>query len=141
MKFYASKVDGVLIGVTEDDQAKMASLGLDTLVECSANKNRNVRNHRRFFVFIDLAFDMQEIIDDKEELRKLITIRAGHYTIVAKDKGMTYLSANSIAFDKLEEEEFKVLFKKCVDAYLKWRDDKGLPVLSDSEFMRILDFI
>jgi hypothetical protein len=140
MEFFASKCDGVLVGVSEDDQEKIAGLGLDTVIKCTSNKNRNYKNLQRFMVFIKTAFDMQEIYTDKDEFRGVITVQAGYYTIVLKDDNITILMPKSIAFDKMEEEEFKIVFKKCIDSYLKWRETNKLYALTADEFMQIINF-
>ena len=141
MEFYASKCDGVLIGVSEDDQQKIAGLGRDTVVKCETNKNRNYKNLQRFMVFIGIAFDMQEKETNIDSLRTIIEIRAGHYIVVGRTDSTFYLAPKSISFEKMtDEEEFKAVFKKCIDAYLNWRNETHEHSLSNEEFMTLLDF-
>ena len=138
MEFYCTKVDGVLIGADDESSEKLAELGLDTLVKCSTSKHRNYENHKRFFAFVKTAFDMQTHFDNYDIFRKWLTMGAGYYDSTVTPKGVTIFIPQSISFEKLDEEEFKQLFKKCVDYYLKQLTDAR--TVSNEEFMRILDF-
>ena len=103
-------------------------------------KARNYENHKRFFKFIETAFDMQEVYEDPEQLRKAIQMVAGHYEeliIIGKDgEPSVHYIPKSIAFDEMDEGEFQELFKKCVNGFLS-RYGKGM---TEAEFMRILEF-
>jgi len=138
MEFYATKVDGVLIGATEDDQEKMSGLGLDTLVKCTTAKHRNYSNLKRFMVFVQTAFDMQTHFKDKEIFRKWLQMGAGYFTSTVTPKGVTIFMADSISFEKMEEEEFKSLFKKALNYYMDQLSEARS--ITDEEFLKLLDF-
>lgn len=136
MEFYASKVDGVLIAVDDDSAEKMSSLGLDTIVKCTCNKNRNYENHKRFFKFLEIAFGMQKHFTNREHFRKWLIMKAGYYDAIVSPKGHTIFAAKSIAYESIEEEEFKILFKKCVATMV---NEFSLSLTFD-EFWQLCDF-
>ena len=138
MEFHCTKVDGILLGADEESAEKLADLGLDTLVKCSCNKNRNYENHKRFFAFVKTAFDMQTHFESFDIFRKWLIMGAGYYDTAVTPKGVTIFLPKSIAFEKLDEEEFKQLFKKAIDYYLSQLTSAR--TVSNEEFMRILDF-
>ena len=112
MELYAIKVDGILVGNTEEDREKMAGAGLDTLFKCTTKKKRNAANHARFFVFLQHAFDMQDCFDDFDIFRHWVTMGAGYFRSAVTPKGVTIFIPDSISFENIEEEEFKILFRK-----------------------------
>lgn len=136
MEFLAQKVDGVLIGADEFSRAKIANLGLDTVIKCKVSKKRNYKNLQRFMVFIDEAYHMQNHWSDKEHFRKWLTMKAGYYDAVVAPNGSTMFLPHSISFDKMEEEEFKLAFKKIVNTFL----DEFKIKMTDNDFWRIVDF-
>ena len=104
------------------------------------NLNRNPANHRRYFAFINMAFDMQETFDNKENLRHYLQMRAGHYDTYITHKGKTMYQPRSISWEKLGELEFKQLFSECINAFLAFYAETHEVPLSEDEFMKILYF-
>ena len=136
MEFYCQKVDGCLIGADDESAEKLASLGLDTVGKFTCNKNRNGPNHRRFFKFIEVAFDMQNHFDDSEHFRKWLIMKAGYYQTIVAPNFNTIFLPQSIAFEKIEEEDFKILFKKCIGTMIK---EFSLTLTYD-QFWQLCDF-
>jgi len=103
-------------------------------------KKRNYENHKRFFKFIDAAFDNQDFYDEKEPLRKALIMLAGWYDelIIINKAGEpeTHYIPKSISFDQMDEIEFRDLFTKCITAFLK-RYGNGI---SREQFERIIGF-
>ena len=106
--------------------------------ECMADihKNRNPGNHRRFFAFINQAFDMQEHYEEQEVFRKVLQLKAGFFDEVIGDKGNIIYLPRSIAWDKLDETEFKELFTKVVNAFIRDFGDK----LNEIQINSIIEF-
>ena len=119
MEFFCTKVDGVLIGADAESAEKLANLGLDTVVKCSCKRNRNYENHKRYFKFIEIAFEMQNHFEDIEHFRKWLVMKAGYYETIVAPNGNIIFLPQSIAFEKIEEEDFKILFKKCIGTMIK----------------------
>lgn len=99
-------------------------------------KNRNVKNHRRFFAFIKMSFDMQDTFDSMEVWRKYITMKAGFFDEVINAEGKVLYWPQSISWDELDEIKFKDLFNKVVDAFLKYYGQD----LDDMQINSIVEF-
>ena len=106
-------------------------------VMAELKKNRNPGNHRRFFSFRNATFDMQDIYDDPEVWRRHLLLNAGHVEehISPKTGDVGYV-IKSIAWDELDEIEFKEIFGSVVNAFLKWYGED----LDEIQINSILEF-
>jgi len=82
-------------------------------------KNRNVKNHRRFFAFIKMSFDMQDTYETIDIWRRVLQMKAGHFDEVVTEKGKLLYLPKSIAWDELDEIEFRPLFTEIVNAFIR----------------------
>lgn len=102
--------------------------------------DRNAENHKRFFAFLNTAFAMQDFFDNKEVFRKYIQMKAGHFETMVTPRGDTLFIPKSIQWSKLKEPKFRVLFKACIDAFLKYYSEMSSREMTEDEFRRICDF-
>jgi hypothetical protein len=70
-----------------------------------------------------------------DEFRKDITILAGHYEATYKWDGSVRLTAKSLRWDKMTEEEFSKLYSATIDVILQ----KVLPGVDESQLQRAVD--
>jgi len=134
--FFMRVSDG-LVPVDEDTSDYLAKIERGEHVVLKASSVRNVGNHRRYFKFIALTFDIQDHFDDREIWRKYVQIMAGHCDFVTSPKnGQIMPIPKSIAWADLDEEDFKQLFNRAVNAFLD-RFGKGL---TKDDFMKALEF-
>ena len=126
--------------ICENSLAMFDKVPDGALVKVEYIKKRNYENHKRFFKFLEAAFDNQEFYDNTEQFRKAIQMIGGHYESLSildtEGNATTHFIPKSIAFDKMDEEEFKNLFNKCITGFLG-RYGNGI---KESELMRIIDF-
>lgn len=106
----------------------------DVMVD--VKKGRNVGNHRRFFAFIALTFDLQDEFDNREIWRKYIQMKAGFFTEVVTGNGKILYWPQSISWDSLDEIEFKDLFNRVVNAFMRYYGQD----LNDIQINTILEF-
>lgn len=97
---------------------------------------RNYENHKRFFAFIKTTFDMQEFFDNIHHYRKWLVMKSGHYVTIQTPNGKTIFDADSIAFEKMDETEFRQVFSDCIDAFIGAWGDK----ITREELERVVDF-
>lgn len=166
MKSVFKKTPNGLVPDSEEAQVLFDKIPDNALVMVEYNKNRNPLNHKRFFKFLSVAFDMQDDWDNPEILRKMLTIYSGHCDMVIlpnpdwlewslkyldehlggnhKDKVIDKFKTSygvqflpiSIAFDEMKEEEFKVFFKDTITAFLNRYGGD----MTEDEFMKIINF-
>lgn len=101
-------------------------------------KNRSAGNHRRYFAFINTAFDMQDTYDSPEIFRKYIQMLAGHFdTVISARTGEAMYWPRSIDWSSLDDEgEFRKLFNEVVNAFLGWYGKE----LSDYQINQLVGF-
>jgi len=86
------------------------------LVKVTLKKQRFVPLHRKYCAIIRTAFYNQDRYKNYEVFRKFIEIEAGYYTpIYNPSTGEVYKIPQSIAFDKLDELEFRELYSSVCD--------------------------
>lgn len=124
----------------EEGRKLIEAMPRDALCKVEFIKKRNYLNHKRFFKFLEVAFDNQDFYDDPELLRKALQMASGWFeTLIIRDKNgnvTTHYIPKSIAFDEMDEDEFQKLFKKCIGAFLS-RYGNGI---SEEQILRIVEF-
>ena len=105
-------------------------------VVADIKKNRNPGNHKRFFAFVKQAFDMQEFYEEREVFRKVLQLKAGFFDLVISEKGKSVYLPKSISWDELDEIEFRELFGRVVNAFIRDFGDK----LNDIQINSILEY-
>jgi hypothetical protein len=134
MRLHTSELNGyqgyVLAPMIEDDQLPEGEMVVDI------KKNRNAKNHRRFFAFVKATFDMQDHYDSIENWRKILQMRAGHYDPVVTEKGGTVYMPRSINWDELDETEFRPLFNDVINAFTSVYGER----LTENQWNQVLGF-
>lgn len=99
-----------------EDLQEIQKIPEGEMFQVSYQRIRNPKLHRKYFAVIQQVFFNQEFFNNKEELRKFLQIAAGHYQVAYLPKPKTgevkqLVWPKSIAFHKLDEEEFRGLYK------------------------------
>lgn len=123
--------------VLADDQAVKVyeSMRLGELCKGQYKKTRNYENHKRYFSFINEAFDRQDHFENKKHFRQWLQLKAGHYDAVVSPKGKLMYLPRSISFEELDEIGFKGVFSDCITASL------SIANFRDSDVSRMLDYV
>jgi hypothetical protein len=119
---------GVLIPIDPQAAAYIAGLKLGQGVTATVKRHRNPRFHRKFMALLNLAFDHWEPVaatykgqvvgKNFDQFRRDITILSGHYEMAVNLKGETRLTAKSISFANMSEEEFGDLYNAACNVIL-----------------------
>lgn len=136
MEIHLQKTYGVL--APADEQAEEAIKGMKhgQVVKVKYSFPRNYENHKRFFAFVKTTFEMQDHFDNIHHYRKWLIMKAGRHTTIIAPNGYTIFDADSIAFHKMDEAEFRGLFSDCIDAFLSAWGDR----INREELERVVDF-
>ena len=99
------------------------------VVSVEMKKVRNYKFLKKFFSLLEVGFDAfepTEVINqygvpekNKDQFREDITILAGFYEQRYRIDGTVRVVAKSIAFDKMEADEFEKLYNAVANAILK----------------------
>lgn len=113
-----------------DQQAAdyIAKLKLGEAVKVKATRMRNPGHHRKYFALLNFAFDAWEPVGKEykgelvqknfEQFRNDVTVLAGYYESAVTLKGDVRLSAKSISFGSMGQDEFETLYSATVDVIL-----------------------
>lgn len=134
------KAHGGLVPFGPDAEKWLASTKLGQIVESTFTRPRNYMFHKKYFGLLNYAFEQWDIPDndaakDFDEYRKDLTILCGYFTMVPKVGGGEKPKAKSIAFDKMDEEEFQRLYSKTIDVLL----DKILQTHTEEDVHRVMN--
>lgn len=132
----AKTPSGALVPVDEDSEKPISRIGDGEVIHVSFKKSRNYGNHKRFFIFINATYDMQEHFETKKNYRNWMTMKAGWYETCVAPNGNVMFLPKSISFDEMDEDEFKELFSSCVDVFLK-ELGKGI---TENQLLQVINF-
>lgn len=119
---------GVLVPVDQQGIDYLSKLKLGAGVSVEIKRHRNPGHHRKFFALLNLAFDAWEpnhaeykgepVQKNFNQFRNDVTVLAGHYETAITLRGETRLTAKSISFGSMGQEEFDVLYNSVVNVIL-----------------------
>ena len=120
---------GVLVPMDPQATDYIAKLKLGAAVRATVKQQRNPRFHRKFMALLNLAFDAWEpaeatykgeiVAKNFDQFRRDITILSGHYELAITLKGETRMTAKSISFANMSQDEFDSLYDAAVNVILK----------------------
>ncbi len=124
----AKASNGTLIPVDPQAQEFISKLKLGAGVTASVKLNRNPKFHRKYFALLNFAFDAwepvtkeykgQKVCKQFDQFRRDIVILAGYYDTSITLKGDVRLTAKSISFSRMSEDEFSSLYDATIGVIL-----------------------
>lgn len=119
---------GALLPLDEQGAERLSALKLGQGVTVTIKRHRNPAFHRKYMALLNLAFDAwdpgdkqykgQHVQKNFDQFRKDLTILAGHYDTAVTLKGEVRLTAKSISFANMSDEDFGSLYSSTVDVIL-----------------------
>lgn len=134
--FFKLSSDLELIPSGQESLNWMAKRKAGEVLSVEVKLARNYGNHKRFFSFLQTTFDMQDHFCVFEAYRRWITMKCGYFSTIVAPSGKTLFIADSIAFENMEEDEFRKLFDTAIDVFLK-ELGKGV---SEKELMKVINY-
>lgn len=104
-------------------RAAWDELPCDRLCRSDIVAVRNLKHHRQFFSLLRVIFEAQDYFPTEDNMREQIMIGCGYYKKMLRFNGSYYYAADSIAFDKMGDEDFNPFF----DKFVKLCDERILP--------------
>ncbi|MCK9282284.1 MAG: DUF1367 family protein [Melioribacteraceae bacterium] len=118
MEFFAQISNRKLLPEYESDNEQIAKLKSGTTYKFVVTSPRNIKFHRLFFALVNLCYENQSKYTSADDLRAVLTMKAGYYKIIRTDKGAIYLP-ESISFASMDELKFKEVYSKVLDEVVK----------------------
>lgn len=117
--FFSISQNKLLLPHNEETREYVSKLQVGTVISADIKKARNYENHKRFFAFIKITFDMQEFFTEIEAYRYWLTMKCGWFDTIVAPNGFTIFKAKSISFESMDEIEFNKLFSSAIDVFLE----------------------
>lgn len=127
MKLYLTNTISGLIPFTDSDYEEKKKLKIGEVYEATIKRPRNLPFHRKYFGLINLAWEYQNeravehFKHNIELFRKTVEVASGWcepvYSIARKEWVEV---PKSIAFDKMDEDEFQNLYERVKDVLFKY---------------------
>lgn len=104
---------------TNPAAAKQHAKDLGSEVTLTRAKPRGLQFHKRFFALINVFFQQQDHFQSIEAFRRYLIINAGWYSTTVWPNGHTEFFADSIAFSKMDQEEFDKMKNEIAKVIIK----------------------
>lgn len=128
---------GTLIAHDEESLEAIDSMQIGETRIAEIKSDRQSKNHRKWFKFVNKTFEMQDIYDDKEVWRKILQISAGHFRTVTDKNGNTHIWPESISYKEFDDEDkFRKMCRSAVQHFVT----KYGHGITEEECYRIFDF-
>lgn len=124
----AKTASGALIPADQQAQDFLAKIKLGAGVTVSIKRHRNIGHHRKYFALMNLAFDAWEpeckkykgehVLKNFDQFRNDVTVLAGHYEPATTLKGDVRLTAKSISFGSMSQDDFDSLYNATINVIL-----------------------
>ncbi len=106
----------------DDDWEKMQKVPVGKILKTNITIERNFEFHKKYFALIHCAWEyLNEDVEkffkgNIDQFRKTVEIAAGHYDSIYNIEMREWVQVpKSIAFDKMDEIEFKDLYERVKD--------------------------
>lgn len=120
MKITLIKGLGALVAADDESKAVLDRMKRGQHVDCDIRRMRNPMFHRKFMALLRLTFANQDKYESFEAFRREVIIRCGYATTHVHVDGAVSVYADSIAFDKMDEDTFTDLYDGAVRTILKY---------------------
>lgn len=120
---------GALIPADPQAADFISKLKLGQGITASVKRHRNPGHHKKFFALLNLAFDHWEPVEatykgqvvgkNFDQFRNDIVCLAGFYEMAVNLRGETRVTAKSISFGSMSQDEFDDLYNATVNVILK----------------------
>jgi len=101
------------------DEEKIAKWKVGDILRAKVNKPRNGKFHRKFFALLNVAFENQDEYSIFEDFRIEVELKCGNYREHVTTKGILIYIPKSIAYAKMDDIEFALLYDKALDIILE----------------------
>ncbi len=124
-----------LLYADDDSRDVFKKFDIGAIIACEVKAERNYKFHNKFFSMLRAGFDNQDKYDAFEPFRREVTIRCGYYSTHIMSDGAVCLVPESIAFDRLEPDQFEKLYAAAIDVLI---DNFSM---DDAAAQQIIDYV
>ena len=118
MKIHLTKHNNALHPFDDKAAAVLKKWKEGDYIEVEVKRPRNSQFHRKFFALLNIVFANTDHFENMEEVLTYFKIKGGIYKTI-KVNGNFYPMVGSIAFSKMDEDEFALFYDKAIDTALQ----------------------
>lgn len=111
------KEDGSFIPAYPSDEEEANKIKVGE--EVTVRRSRNPEFHRKVFSLIKLGFANQDVFDNFDIYRQVLTMKAGYVTWVKGKDNKEHPLPKSLSFDSMSQTEFEDLFRAVLEVISK----------------------
>ena len=140
MKLFVKNTISGLVPCDDNDYEEKKNLKLGEVYQVTISRPRNYEFHKKYFALINCAWEclnekQTEFFKDINNFRKTMELAAGHSEMVYSINRKEYVEqVLSIAFDKMDNDQFQDLYNRVFDVILKY----PLKNISEEDFINNL---
>ena len=122
MKITVKNTEQGLLPLYDSDLEEKKKLKLGEIYSVEVKKDRNYQFHKKYFALLNLGHDNTKLEGITfDAYRAYVTMKAGYVETFKTPRGLMALP-KSIAFDKMDDTEFKDLYNSAIQVII---DDIG----------------
>lgn len=129
MKAHVRKLaGGVFVPDTDLDSSAMEGLKTGAVISIEWKRPRNYKFHKKMFALLKVAFDAWEpttatykgqiVGKNFEQFRNDVVCLCGHYEMAINLRGETRVTAKSLSFASMDQDEFDTLYNSMINVIL-----------------------
>lgn len=115
---FVKTASGSLVPMDDEGREMLDGIPPGSAVVVDVRRERNVAFHRRYMAMMRFGFDHwrpEEAAKDFDAFRGQVMILAGYYDVVSDLRGRVSLVPKSVSFSKMDENEFRKVYKACLN--------------------------
>ena len=97
--------------IDDENIRRLKGIEEGEIVKAEYTKKRNIKFHKKYFALIKMMWENDSLDLTIERYRKEIEMAAGYFESYIGIEGKIVKEPRSISFNKMQEDEFEVLFQ------------------------------
>ena len=126
MLLHLKKTKQGFVPADEDSVKVFNKLKVGDEIYADYKKTRNYKNHKRFFSMLQAVVHNSEHYKSVDNLLDIVKLKTGYFEIVVSHDGKQNYIPKSIAFYKMDEDEFKSFFSDVIDVVLEFTPQEDI---------------
>ena len=123
--FFIKTAARTLMPASDQDAELLKYIKIGHPTKLTFKRVRNYQYHKKYFALLNLAFDYWEPDEDQlgeknfEQFREDVIILSGFYHQRIRLDGSIRVTAKSISFANMNEDEFEKMYARTIDVIIK----------------------
>lgn len=103
-----------LIPFDQSDEEEIKQIKIESVHQVNIKEARNRKRNSLYWVLMQIVVDNSDSFVRKEQVSNYIKRKAGFYKEIVDPDNFINIEYNSLSFDKMSEQEFKIYFNHAI---------------------------